>query len=276
MLAGFSMTADRPPPGLVAATRRTQAAGFILSSAVVFVVSAAATVYFCRSMAGGMDMPGGWTMSMAWMRMPGQTWPASAAMFLLMWLAMMVAMMLPSTLPMLLACRRALQTQGAAHTGLSTFLAACGYFFPWLLAGIVVYPIGAEIALVAMRSAAFSRAVPIMSGATLVLSGCIQFTPWKRAGLCRCRDPLVCCASPVSNLRTGWRFGLRLGAACVICCSGLMLVLMVLGVMDLAVMAIVSVVIAIEKLFPKPEPIVWLSGLAAMTVGLFMLIGAFF
>jgi hypothetical protein len=33
-----------------------------------------ATAYFCRSMGGGMGMPGGWTMSMMWMRMPGQTW----------------------------------------------------------------------------------------------------------------------------------------------------------------------------------------------------------
>jgi hypothetical protein len=46
--------------------------------------------------------------------------------------------------------------------------------------------------------------------------------------------------------------------------------------MDLAVMAIVAVVIALEKLFPKPEPIIWLSGLAAMAVGLVMLMRAFF
>jgi hypothetical protein len=26
---------------------------------------------------GEMPMPGGWTMSMAWMRMPGQTWPGA-------------------------------------------------------------------------------------------------------------------------------------------------------------------------------------------------------
>jgi predicted metal-binding membrane protein len=223
-----------------------------------------------------MDMPGGWTMTMAWMRMPGQTWLASAGMFLLMWLAMMVAMMLPSALPMLLASRRALQTQGAARAGLSTVLAAGGYFFPWMVAGGVAYIIGAEIALAAMHSVAFSRAVPVLSGATLVLSGCIQFTPWKRAGLCRCRDPLACRGSPDSDLRSGWRFGVRLGASCVICCSGLMLVLLVLGVMDLAVMAIVAVVIALEKLFPKPEPIIWLSGLAAMAVGLVMLMRAFF
>ena len=269
------MTADHPPPGFLAALRRPQAARFILSSTVVFFVSVAATVYFCRSMAGGMDMPGGWTMTMAWMRMPGQTWPASAAMFLLMWLAMMVAMMLPSALPMLTTWRRALQVQGVAHAGLSTFLVACGYFFPWMVAGVFAYPIGAEIALAAMHSAAFSLAVPVMSGATLILSGCIQFTRWKRAGLCRCRDPLACCGSEASNLRGGWRFGLRLGASCVICCSGLMLVLLVLGVMDLAVMAIVAVVIALEKLLPKPRPIVQLSGLAAIAIGLFIIFRSF-
>ena len=270
------MTANLPRTGFVTAPRREQAAGFILSSAVVFVVSAAATVYFCRSMAGGMDMPGGWTMTMAWMRMPGQTWPASAAMFLLMWLAMMVAMMLPSALPMLTTWRRALQDQGVSHTGLSTFLVAYGYFFPWMVAGGMAYVIGAEIALAAMHSAAFSRAVPVMSGATLILSGCIQFSPWKRAGLCRCRDPLACCGLQTFSLRSGWRFGLRLGVSCVICCSGLMLVLPVLGVMDLAVMAVVAVVIALEKLLPKPGPIVQLSGLAVMAVGLFMLIHTFF
>ncbi len=31
-----------------------------------------------------MPMPGGWTMEMMWMRMPGQTGPAAAA-FLGMW-----------------------------------------------------------------------------------------------------------------------------------------------------------------------------------------------
>ncbi|HEX4645682.1 MAG TPA: DUF2182 domain-containing protein, partial [Verrucomicrobiae bacterium] len=107
------------PPAGTGGARET---GFYGWSTLLFAISAAATVYFCLSMAGGMDMPGGWTMTMAWMRMPGQSWAASAAMFMLMWLAMMVAMMLPSALPMLLTCRRALQTQGAAHAGLSTFL----------------------------------------------------------------------------------------------------------------------------------------------------------
>jgi predicted metal-binding membrane protein len=55
-----------------------------------------------------MPMPGGWTMSIAWMRMPGQTWPGAVASFLGMWVVMMVAMMLPSLVPMLWRYRQTL------------------------------------------------------------------------------------------------------------------------------------------------------------------------
>src|SRR5687768_13388213 len=81
-------------------------AEFITVCVVAFAASVAATVYFCRSCCE-MEMPGGWTMSMMWMRIPGQTWFASATNFLLMWLAMMVVMMLPSALPTFLKTRRA-------------------------------------------------------------------------------------------------------------------------------------------------------------------------
>ena len=71
--------------------------------ALIFAASAAATIAWSVSMSamGGMPMPGGWTMSMTWMKMPGQTWPCAIASFLGMWLVMMVAMMLPSLAPML-------------------------------------------------------------------------------------------------------------------------------------------------------------------------------
>jgi hypothetical protein len=54
---------------------------FIGVSALLFAASAAVTVVWCASMSamGGMPKPHGWTMSMAWMRMPGQTWPGTAA-----------------------------------------------------------------------------------------------------------------------------------------------------------------------------------------------------
>jgi predicted metal-binding membrane protein len=64
-----------------------------------------------------MEMLGGWTMPMMWMRMPGQIWAASATSFLLMWLAIMVAMMMPPALPMLLNTRRSLAETKVAWVG---------------------------------------------------------------------------------------------------------------------------------------------------------------
>ena len=48
-----------------------QKRAFVIASAIVFAVSAAITVAWCTSMSamGEMPMPGGWTMSMTWMRM---------------------------------------------------------------------------------------------------------------------------------------------------------------------------------------------------------------
>ena len=91
------------------ASERASERTFFTVSALLLAASAAVTIVWCASMSemGGMRMPGGWTMSMAWMRMPGQTWTAAGAVFLGMWVVMMVAMMLPCLLPTLSQHRRA-------------------------------------------------------------------------------------------------------------------------------------------------------------------------
>src|SRR5215468_8384895 len=149
-------------------------AEFIVACVVAFVASVSATIYFCRSMCCEIDMPGGWTMSMMWMRMPGQTWAASATSFQLMWLAMMVAMMLPSALPMFLNTKR-------APVSLSAM--AGGYFAVWLAAGVGIYALGLAVAAAATRWENFSHAVPVLSSAALIAAGAFQFTRWKMTGL---------------------------------------------------------------------------------------------
>src|SRR5436309_10745199 len=106
----------------------TLPAGFIAVCVLAFVAGVSTTAYFCRSMCREMEMPGGWTMSMMWMRMHGQTWAASATSFLLMWLAMMVAMMIPSALSMFLNTRRSLAETKTANIPASLSLIASGYF----------------------------------------------------------------------------------------------------------------------------------------------------
>src|SRR6266513_2659935 len=121
---------------------------FLGVSALVFAASAAATIVWCASMSamGGMPMPGGWTMSMAWMRMPGQTWPGAAASFLGMWIVMMVAMMLPALVPMLWRYRQAVGRTGETRLGWLTALVGVGYFFVWIVFGMAAFRLGIALA----------------------------------------------------------------------------------------------------------------------------------
>ena len=66
-------------------------------------------------MSSAMPMPGGWSMSMAWMSMGNQSTAAHAAMFLVMWTVMMIAMMLPSVMPAVLLHRRLVQSRRRAR-----------------------------------------------------------------------------------------------------------------------------------------------------------------
>jgi predicted metal-binding membrane protein len=242
-------------------------APFFVFSVLVFTASAIVTVYFCRSMSGGMEMPGGWTMSMMWMRMPGQTWTASAAMFMLMWLAMMVAMMLPSALPMLLNFRQSLPGNENRNFGAPVIFAASGYFLVWLVFGAAVYLAGVMFALAAMRLEWLSRMVPALSGAALMAAGAIQLTAWKMSGLRRCRTSGCAELQSGDALKAGWCHGLKQGAVCFICCLAPMLALLALGAMNLMVMILIAATIATEKLVSKPELFVRIFGIAALITG---------
>jgi len=242
-----------------------------LVALVVFLFAGGATLYFNQSMSGGMAMPGNWTMSMMWMPMGGKL--MSAAIFTLMWLAMMVAMMLPSMVPILFLYRRAATFRGEEHLGQAMFVLGVGYFLVWTLFGVVAYLIGVLITRGAMHSDAFSRALPLAAGLALCVAGTYQLTPWKSACLKHCRVPLTLIAAHLNQGRLGaLRIGIHHGAFCAACCWALMLIQLVLGVMNLTVMAAVAVVIALEKLFARG---VWLArvvGAAAIVAG--MLIAA--
>jgi predicted metal-binding membrane protein len=231
---------------------------FITVCILAFVAGVAATAYFYRSMCCDMEMPGGWTMSMMWMQMPGETWFASAISFLLMWLAMMVAMMMPSALPMFLKTGRGWG---------SLCYMACGYFAVWLAAGVGIYVIGVEFASATMRSDMFSRAAPLLSGASLMTAGAVQFTRWKMAHLLRCRSPFGCATSCTQD-ETGFRLGCKQGAACCACCAVPMSIQIALGIMNPLVMIAAAIIIAAEKLLPRPDIVTRIVGIAAIFAGI--------
>ncbi len=76
--------------------------------------------------------------------------------------------------------------------------------------------------------------------------------------------------NPSMNIRysTAWRYGLREGVSCVICCSAPVLALRALGAMNLAIMTVTGLEIAVEKLAPNPEYVAHCAGIAALAVGI--------
>lgn len=212
---------------------------FLLTGAFLFAASVAGTVYLCGYMSAGMPMPGGWNMSMAWMRAPGQTWFGAASWFMGMWMVMMTAMMLPSLVSMLMGHRR------PESIRLPRAFVIAGYFFVWAVFGAIAYPIGVAFAAAEMRWSGLARLVPIATGVVLLLSGCVQLSRWKVRHLEHCRSLP---GSQPSDVWGAWRRGMHLGVQCSLCCLAFMIILLVGGVMNLGLMAILTAAITVERL----------------------------
>ena len=202
---------------------------------------------------GEMPMPGGWTMSMPWMRMPGQTWAGAAASFLGMLVVMTVAMMLPSLVPMLRRYRQAVGSTGEARLARLTALVGVGYFSVWTVFGMAAFPLGVALAAVEMQQPTLARAVPIAVGVVVLIAGALQFTAYKARHLACCRVAPGRGRTLPADAGTAWRHGLLLGLHCTHCCVGLMAILLVIGVIDLRAMAVVAAAITFERLAPAGE-----------------------
>jgi predicted metal-binding membrane protein len=218
-------------------------------AALVFVASAAATATWGTSMAAmdGMPMPGGWTMSMAWMRMPGRSWASAAMSFLGMWVVMMTAMMLPALVPMLRRYRRAVAPAAGCRLERLTAIVAVSYFAVWTAIGLAMFPLGVAAAELAMRQPAVARAVPLATGLIVLGAGALQFTSWKLRHLRWCLESPRRGSQMPATSGAAWRHGLRLGLHCGQACAGPTAVLLVAGVMDLGAMALVAALIAAER-----------------------------
>jgi len=254
---------------------RTSQRNFVGISALLFAASTALIVAWCGSMSAmhDMPMPGGWNMSMMWMRMPGQSWPGTAMAFLSMWQVMMVAMMLPSLVPMLWRYRQSIGTNGM-HRAVLTAMVGGGYFAVWTLFGALAFFVGTTVAQFEMQSPSLARTVPVAIGAVVSLAGALQFTAWKAHHLACCRTTPQCCHALRADLRTALHHGVRLGVHCMHCCFGLTMVLLAIGVMDLRAMAVVTAAISAERLAPAGERVARATGAMMIAGGLILVVRA--
>jgi predicted metal-binding membrane protein len=185
---------------------------------------------------------------------PDLTMGGSAPLFLAMWVAMMVAMMFPAAAPMALMYARMRRSQPLHVTAFTG-----SYIALWFAFGVVAFALGAAVEALASRSDWVSMNWARAGGALILIAGVYQLTPLKDVCLRHCRTPL-------SFVLTHWRdgaggavrMGLTHGLYCMGCCWLLFLILVPLGLMNVAAMIAVALVVFVEKVLP------WGRGLGRM------------
>lgn len=189
-----------------------------------------------------------------------------AGIFMVTWVVMMVAMMFPAVSPMVLAHASVVRSRGQGVTPSIAFVG--GYLVVWTAAGLV--PLALIQLLGSSVAAPFGGWLPRTAGAVVLLAGVYQLTPLKNACLRACRSPLGFILSHDfgGGASAAARAGLSHGLYCLGCCWALMAVLAVLGLMNIAWMAIFAVVFFLEKNWRYGFPLSRVIGVACVAGGL--------
>ncbi|MER7536976.1 DUF2182 domain-containing protein [Streptomyces sp. NPDC097704] len=192
-------------------------------------------------------------------------------LFLLLWLAMMAAMMLPSVAPVAVTWAKGIARQSGGLTrALRTTEFISGYLLAWTAFGLLAYGGLALTGALVDRNPDAGRWI---GAAAFALAGLYQLGPLKDICLRHCRSPmaqLMRYASYRPRLRD-LRVGLHHGAYCVGCCWALMVVLIPLGVMNIAAMAGLAALIFLEKLWYRGPQLARLSGVAFLVLAVLAL-----
>jgi len=192
----------------------------------------------------------------------------TAALFLVTWLVMMVAMMFPSVAPMTLAFASFTRSRGEGFVPTAVFV--LGYLLVWTAVGIVPLAILEALNGIWMTPPSW---LPQAGGAVIILAGIYQFTPLKDTCLRACRSPLgfVMTHNFGGGLPAALRAGASHGLYCLGCCWALMAVLAVLGLMNIAWMAVIAAAFFIEKNVRRGELLPRAVGVACVVAGLAIL-----
>ena len=188
--------------------------------------------------------------------------------FLGLWVVMMAAMMLPSVAPVGVLWTRLITGASAGPArALRMGLFLSGYLLAWAVAGVVAF---AALAGAGRLLTASPAAAKWLGVAIFITAGVYQFTPWKDWCLRRCRSPIGALMYYAGFTGRGrdLRVGVHHGATCAGCCWGLMIVLVAVGVMNLAVMAALAAVVFAEKLWRYGKPFAHAVGVVLIAVGI--------
>jgi predicted metal-binding membrane protein len=201
---------------------------------------------------------------------------AALALTFFMWVVMMAGMMLPGAAPTILFYGAMVRKNAERGTVLpAVWVFASGYLLVWTAFSLAAVLLQAALEHAALLTPHMASGSNRLNGALLVAAGVYQLTPLKDHCLSKCRNP-------VQFFMTHWRpgtsgalrMGITQGAYCLGCCWMLMLLLFVVGVMNLAWVALIAAFVFLEKLLPGGRLTSRLAGVALIGVGLTILIAA--
>jgi len=214
------------------------------------------------------DMYGSMTGVSAWMA--AGSWDLThVALLFAMWVVMMVGMMLPSATPTLLLYAAVVRSHDGTHVKARTYAFAGGYLLVWCGFSVVATALQRLLSASLLLSPMMQLRSRAVAGALLLTAGLYQITPAKRTCLASCRAPAAFIARYWRQGNSGaLRMGVIHGIYCLGCCWALMLLLFAGGVMNLYVIAAITIFILVEKL----GPLAWQAG--RLSGGLLMASGA--
>jgi len=192
-----------------------------------------------------------------------------APLWIALWVAMIVAIMFPTAAPMIMMFAR-IHTKRAerGQTFVPTWIFASSYLVVWALAGVIAY--GAAVAgdALAGESMWVMDNGPRIGGGLLIAAGVYQLSPLKYVCLNKCRSPM---SFILHSWRDGYggslRMGLEHGVYCLGCCWLLFLILFPLGMMNIAVLALITLLIFAEKSTPIGRQVALLAAIALVVYG---------
>src|SRR5215470_1551681 len=256
---------------------------FLIVAGALAAVAAVAWAYVLWLAAdmemGGMDMTG-YRMIPAGI---GIMAPANApwttiefAFVFVMWAVMMVGMMAPSAAPMILMYAR-VGRQGRAEGRplAATGWFAAGYFLVWIGFSLAATTVQWGFERAALLDSQMTSISNVLGGIVLILAGVYQWTPLKDACLAQCQTPLgflMRHGGFRSDAAGCLMLGIRHGAYCVGCCWLLMTLLFVGGVMNVLWIALLALLVLVEKLAPFGRWVARIAGIACVTAGAWMLL----
>ena len=178
-----------------------------------------------------------------------------------MWAVMMTAMMLPSVAPTASLYAKTVQTNRTARiAGL-----AAGYLAVWAVAGLPAYGLAW---LAGWMTGRHPGAAHVFAVAVFAACGVYQLSRLKDRCLAHCRSPLALLLHYGSyrGRSRDLRAGAHNGGYCLGCCWGLMVILVAVGVMNIAAMAGLAAVVLAEKTWRWGPAAGRLAGAAALAL----------